>query len=347
MQPIDLRSDTITHPTPSMRDAMSRAVVGDDVFGEDPTVRRLEDMAAERLGKAAALLVPSGTMANLVALLSHCDRGDEVILGDQSHIYFYEQGGAAAVGGLHPRPLPNRPDGTLPPDAVESAVRPDDIHFPRTRLVVLENTHNRCNGEALTPEYIEQMGDLVHRRGLDLHVDGARIFNAASALGCTPARLAGPADSIGFCLSKGLAAPVGSVLCGDEAFIAKARRNRKLLGGGMRQAGVIAAAGIVALTEMTDRLAEDHAHAALLAQGLESVPGLQVPPAIRRTNIVYADIVRDEIDAQSLCTALAERGVRVLAAAPRRIRAVLHYQITAEAVERAVETFRSVMAQRS
>lgn len=343
MHPVDLRSDTLTRPTPSMREAMAHAEVGDDVFGEDPTVRRLESAAAEWMGKPAALFVPSGTMANLVSLLTHCSRGDEVILGDQSHIFYYEQGGCAAVGGLHPRPLPNAPDGTLPLDALEAAVRPEDVHFPRSRLVVLENTHNRCNGEPLPAEYVNRVGAIVRRLGLKFHVDGARIFNAAAALECRPSDLAAAADSVSFCLSKGLGAPVGSLVCGDADFIAQARRNRKLVGGGMRQAGVLAAAGLVALDEMVERLPEDHALAEKLAQGIDTVAGLRAVPAVHRTNIVYLDISNEAMTAQALSTALGDRGVRVLPVSLRRIRAVIHHHITSEDVDRAVDTFRAAM----
>lgn len=344
METIDLRSDTLTRPTPAMRRAMADAEVGDDVFGEDPTVRRLEAEAARRMGKDAALFVPSGTMANLVALLTHCGRGDEAILGDQSHVFYYEQGGSAALGGIHPRILPNAADGTLDPEAVEAAVRPDDPHFPRSRLVVLENTHNRCSGAPLEAAYVRRVAEAARRNGLRLHVDGARIFNAAVALGCPPAELADPADSVSFCLSKGLGAPAGSLLCGGTDFIARARRNRKLVGGGMRQAGVLAAAGRVALEEMTERLVEDHRNAARLAEGLDGLEGLGVLPAARRTNIVYADIRPDGLSAADVCAALAERGVRVLPVGPRRIRAVTHYHVTAGDADRAVEAFDAVLA---
>ncbi len=344
MTTIDLRSDTLTHPTPAMRAAMAAAAVGDDVFGEDPTVRRLEAMAADRMGKSGAVFVPSGTMANLVSLLSHCGRGDEVILGDQSHIFVYEQGGSAAVGGIHPRTLPNRPDGTLPLDRLEGAIRTNDPHYPRSRLVALENTHNRCSGEPLTIDYMTRVGALAQRNGLSLHVDGARIFNAATALGCQPAALVSTADSVGFCLSKGLAAPVGSVICGDAPFTDRARRNRKLLGGGMRQAGVIAAAGIVALEEMVDRLAEDHVNAARLADGLDAIDGIDVVPSVHRTNIVYGDLSNGPWDAAALCGALEKGGIRVLPIDPARIRAVLHYHISAEDVEKALDGIRSVLS---
>ncbi len=248
---IDLRSDTVTQPTEKMRHAMASAAVGDDVFGEDPTINRLERIAAETLGKQAGLFVTSGTMANLVSELAHCGRGEEIILGDQAHSFFYEQGGSAAVGGIHPRTLPNKPDGTMALADIEAAVRPDNIHFPRTRLIMLENTHNRCSGQPLPVDYLRSVRELADRYELKIHIDGARLFNAAAALDISAADLAAPADSVSICLSKGLAAPVGSLVCGSRSFIDRARRARKLLGGGMRQAGVIAAAGIVALKEMT------------------------------------------------------------------------------------------------
>ncbi len=344
MDIIDLRSDTITRPTPAMRKAMAAAEVGDDVFGEDPTVNRLEAMAAERMGKSAAMLVASGTMGNLVCQLVHCGRGDETILGDQSHVFFYEQGGAAALGGIHPRTLANRPDGTLDPAAIAAAIRPDDVHFPRSRLVILENTHNRCGGAPLRAEYTRAVGELAHGRGLKLHIDGARIFNAAVALGVDVAVLTAPADSVTFCLSKGLGAPLGSVVCGDEAFIAQARRVRKSLGGGMRQAGIVAAAGIVALKEMVDRLDEDHAHAGRLAAGLAGIPGIVLDPGSVATNIVYFRIDKAGTDAPTVAARLAEAGVRVLPTAPDQMRAVLNYHIRADDVERALTVFARVMA---
>ncbi|MBW2539686.1 MAG: low-specificity L-threonine aldolase, partial [Deltaproteobacteria bacterium] len=258
---IDLRSDTLTKPTSRMRRAMADAEVGDDVFGEDPTVNCLEEMAAERLGKEAALFVASGTMANIISQMTHCGRGDEMILGDQAHIFYYEQGGSAALGGIHPRTIPNQPNGTLAIQDIEAAMRPDNIHFPRTRLIVLENTHNRCYGSPLSAAYMQAVGDIARSNGLKIHVDGARLFNAAIALETEARDLVTQADSVSFCLSKGLAAPVGSVVCSTRDFISEARRVRKVLGGGMRQAGILAAAGIVALTEMVDRLKDDHLNA--------------------------------------------------------------------------------------
>jgi len=330
---VDLRSDTITLPTSSMRQAMATAEVGDDVFGEDPTVRRLEELAAERLGKEAGLFVASGTMANLVSQLTHCGRGDEMVLGDQAHIFYYEQGGSAAVGSIHPRTVLNQPDGKILLEDIEAAIRPDNVHFPRTRLIVLENTHNRCYGSPLDTAYLQSIRQLARRFGLKVHVDGARLFNAAVALGVTAAELAAPADSISICLSKGLAAPVGSVVCGTRKFIEKARRARKVLGGGMRQAGVLAAAGIVALTEMTLRLPEDHATARRLAEGLAESRGISINIGRVKTNIVFFDSKIDHLPADRLSAVLAAEGIHVLPTGKRRLRAVTHYHITAEDID--------------
>lgn len=342
MRNVDMRSDTITQPTPAMRRAMAEAEVGDDVFGEDPTVNRLEEMAAERLGKEAALFVASGTMGNLVSLLAHCGRGDEVILGDQAHTFLYEQGGMAALGGIHPHTLPNQPDGTLDLQQIEDAIRPDNVHDPRTRLIALENTHNRCWGSPLSVAYMREVGALARRRGLKVHVDGARLFNAAIALGVEARELAADADSVTFCLSKGLAAPVGSVICGRRDFIAEARRARKVVGGGMRQAGVLAAAGIVALTQMVERLAEDHANARRLAEGLAEIPGIRIDPARVRTNIVYFEVVRPGLTAAALVERVGAEGVRVLPVGPRLVRAVLNYHVSADDVEYALAAFGKV-----
>ncbi|MCS7178268.1 MAG: low-specificity L-threonine aldolase [Anaerolineae bacterium] len=332
MRCIDLRSDTVTPPTPAMREAMSRAEVGDDVFGEDPTVRRLEEMAAERMGKEAALFVASGTMGNLVALLTHCGRGDEVILGDRSHTFLYEQGGMAALGGITPRPLSNQPDGTLRLEEIQAAIRPENVHFPRTRLICLENTHNLCDGAPLTAEYTAAVAALAHAHGLRVHLDGARIFNAAAALNCDVRDLVREVDSVMFCLSKGLCAPVGSVLCGSADFIYEARRARKVVGGGMRQAGILAAAGIVALEQMTERLAEDHARARRLAEGLAQIPGIQVGPVY--TNILYFWLDAEvPLVPQEFIRRLREQGVLVLGREDGRFRAVTHYWITDEDIE--------------
>jgi threonine aldolase len=341
---IDLRSDTVTPPTERMRKAMAEAEVGDDVYGEDPTVKRLEQMAAEATGKPAALLVASGTMANLVCQLVHCNRGDEMILGDQSHIFYYEQGGSAALGGIHPRPVPNRPDGTIDLEDIEAAVRADDVHFPRSRLLVLENTHNRCGGSPLSADYMTRAAELAARRGLKIHVDGARLFNAAVALGCTVADLVASADSVAFCLSKGLAAPVGSMVCGSREFVAAARRARKVLGGGMRQAGILAAAGIVALGEMVDRLAEDHANALRLARGLAQIQGIAADPSRVQTNIVFFEIADRRMTAADLEAALAGAGVQVLALDPFRLRAVTHYPLTTQDIDTALKAIERVLS---
>jgi threonine aldolase len=340
---IDLRSDTVTKPTPAMRRAMYDAEVGDDVLGDDPTVQRLEELAAARLGKEAALFVPSGTMGNLVSLLVHCGRGDEVILGDQAHTYVYEAGGSSAVGSIHPRPLPNRPDGTIDLALLEASIRPDDIHAPRTRLITLENTHNRCGGAVLPVAYMDAVSALAQRRGLALHLDGARVFNAAVALGVDVQALVRGCDSINFCLSKGLGAPVGSVVVGSAAFIHEARRARKLVGGGMRQAGVIAAAGIVALTEMVNRLAEDHANARRLAEGIAGLPGIVLDPATVQTNIVIFALERSDLSPQQLAALLAQRGVWLFAIGGQRLRAVTNYHVTAQDVEQAIGAFAAVL----
>lgn len=346
MRLVDLRSDTVTKPTPRMRRAMADAEVGDDVFGEDPTVRKLEEMGAERLGKEDALFVTSGTMANLVSLLTHCGRGDEVILGNLSHTFLYEQGGLAALGGIHPYPVQNLPDGTLELEAVEEAIRQENVHFPRTRLVALENTHNRCGGNPLGQAYLETMGEMARRRGIGLHIDGARLFNAAAALGTSASVLARPADSVSFCLSKGLAAPVGSLVCGSREFIAEARRNRKVLGGGMRQAGVLAAAGIVALEDMVERLVEDHENARRLAEGLAEIDGIRIDPRRVRTNLVFFQIEEQGGSAETLSRDLKEYGVLVLPRNHRELRAVTHYQVTSEDIQYAVEIFQRVLSDR-
>ena len=342
MKMIDLRSDTVTRPTPAMRKAMVEAEVGDDVYGEDPTVNRLEAMAAERLGKEAALFVASGTMGNLVALLTHCSRGHEAIVGDRSHTLLFEQGGMAALGGITPWPVPNQPDGTMRLEDIERAIRPENEHFPRTRLVCLENTHNVCNGTPITAEYTAQVARLARDHGLRVHVDGARIFNAAAALGVDVADLVAEVDSVMFCLSKGLCAPVGSIVCGDAGFIAEARRSRKVVGGGMRQAGVIAAAGIVALEQIAPRLAEDHARAKRLGEGLDQFPEIEVAPV--SSNILYfrlsgaATKTSEEIEAE-----LAEHGVLMLGREQGRFRAVTHYWIDDDDVDRVIQAMDEVL----
>jgi len=343
MNAVDLRSDTVTLPSQEMREAIYRTELGDDVFGEDPTVNRLERMAAQRVGKESALFVVSGTMGNLVSILARCGRGEEIILGDVSHTFLYEAGGISALGGIHPHTVPNQPDGTLALADIEAAIRPDNVHFPRTRLICLENTHNRCGGAALSAEYMEAVAGLARRHHLGVHLDAARVFNAAVALGVDVKELTQHVETLTFCLSKGLAAPVGSVICGSEEFIAEARRIRKVVGGGMRQAGVIAAAGIVAMDEMIDRIQEDHENAARLARGIDEIDGLSIDLARVQTNLVYFDVAGEQTPAEEILTRLASKGVKVLQLGPRRFRAVTHYGISSADIDRAVSSLAEVM----
>ena len=344
MNYVDLRSDTVTKPTPEMREAMAEAEVGDDVYRDDPTVNRLEELAAEMLGKEAAIFVPSGTMGNLIALLVHCQRGHEVIVGNQSHIYLNEAGGMSALGGIHPCPLQNQSDGTLATDDILSSIRSEDVHHPFTRLICLENTQNICGGVPLTAEYTRQVGEIARQNGLSLHVDGARIFNSATAQNVPVRELVAPADSVMFCLSKGLAAPIGSMLVGTREFIGRARHFRKMLGGGMRQAGVVAAAGIISLEKMTKRLGDDHARAKKLADGLRQVNGLVVDQNSPYTNMVYLNL-KDEVQTNShqIAQKMKEYGVLVDPENPGRFRLVTHYLVDDLAVERTVTGFRKAL----
>lgn len=344
MKLIDMRSDTITKPTPEMREAMAKAEVGDDVFNEDPTVNRLQEMAAARMRKEAGLFVSSGTMGNLIAVLANCQRGDEVIMGDLGHTFLFEGGGISALGGIFPHILRNQTDGSIKIDDIESAIRPDDIHHPISRMLILENTHNRCGGVVLSEAYTKNAADVCHKHNLTFHLDGARIFNAAAALGVDAGILADPADSVTFCLSKGLCAPVGSVLCGSTEFIRRAKRIRKMLGGGMRQAGVLAAAGIVALDKMTSRLAEDHQRAKQLAQGLADISGIRFEQGMPQTNMVFVsldDTIR--LSAEQFLTKLSERGIKIGKVGERRFRIVTHYWISDEDIETVVEAFREIL----
>jgi threonine aldolase len=326
-----------------MRDAMAKAELGDDVFGEDPTINRLEQMAAAKMNKQAALFVASGTMGNLVALLTHCRRGDEAIVGDKAHTFLNEVGGMAALGGIQPRTVVNQPDGTMSLDDLRPAVRGDNVHWPRTRLITLENTHNSCYGSPLAPTYLQSVYDLAQERGLRVHTDGARIFNAAIALKVPVTELTRWTDTISFCLSKGLSAPVGSLLCGPRDFIAEARRHRKMVGGGMRQAGVLAAAGIVALETMIDRLADDHANARYLAESIADLPGIDLDPARVKTNIVFFDLRGGAPAVAEMETRLAGEGVLIGSAGERRMRAVTHYGIERADIDRAIGAIKSAL----
>jgi threonine aldolase len=342
---IDLRSDTVTQPTPEMREAMYRAELGDDVFGDDPTINRLEEIAAAKLGKEAAVFVASGTMGNLTSLLTHCQRGEEVIVGDQAHIFRYEAGGSSALGGIAQFQIPNNPDGTLPLNQVETAIRGSDQHEARTKLIALENTHNRCGGTVLPVAYMKQVRELADRYNLKVHLDGARVFNAAVALGGDVKTIAQYADSVTFCLSKGLSAPVGSVICGSREFIAQARRYRKMLGGGMRQAGVLAAAGIVALEKMVDRLAEDHANARRLAEGLADTPGVLIELDRVQTNIVFFNLTSDvKTPGQVIVQRMLDHKIKILDAGPaRRFRFVTHAWIDRADVDRTLLAFNAAL----
>lgn len=323
---IDLRSDTVTQPTEAMRKVMARAAVGDDVFHDDPTVNQLEELMAEMSGKADALFVPSGTMSNLVGLLAHCQRGEEYIVGQDYHTYLYEAGGAPVLGSIVPQPVPVEPDGTLDLKKVAAVIKKDDYHFARTKLLCLENTHN---GKVISLDYMKQAYEFAQSKGLGLHLDGARAFNATVALGCELKDLAQYADSVSICLSKGLGAPVGSVLCGDKDTIKWARRWRKMVGGGMRQAGVLAAAGIYALENHVDRLAKDHAKAKILAERLSRIGQLSVKPELVQTNMVF---IKAELEtAQKLAQFLESKGIRVIAG--ETMRWVMHLDVTSEQLD--------------
>ena len=341
---IDLRSDTVTLPSDEMRKAILSANLGDDVFGEDPTVNKLEEIAANMLGKDAGLLVPSGTMGNLVSILVHCPRGTEIILGDKAHTFVFESGGISAFGGIHSRQLKNQPDGIIKISDIQSAIRVDNIHFPKTSAIALENTHNLCNGSPLSPDYIKDVAQIAHDNDMKLHIDGARIFNAAVALDVDVKDLVISADSVTFCLSKGLSAPVGSVICGSKEFIYHARRNRKALGGGMRQAGIIAAAGIYSLDNMLDQIKEDHKNAQRLAEGIDKIEGLWIDLENIKTNILYFDIEKGKDRGEKLARQtknieiypfeIAQDNVRFFESRPGHFRLVTHYGITRDDIEK-------------
>jgi threonine aldolase len=339
---VDLRSDTVTTPTPEMRRAMAEAEVGDDVFMEDPTVLRLEALAAERLGKEAALFVTSGTQGNQVSLMAHTERGDEIILDENCHIFNYEVAALAVLSAVQARTLRGR-DGILDPADVRDAIRPPNIHYPRNSLICLETTHNRGGGAVYPLETLQEIRRIATEHGLAIHLDGARLFNACVATGVPAKEVAAQADSVTFCLSKGLGAPVGSVVTGSRNFIDKARRARKMLGGGMRQAGVIAAAGIVALETMVERLRDDHANARRLAEGLARLPGIEIDPDRVQTNIVIFDMARTDLDAPGLVLKLAGHGVKSFAVGPHRIRMVTHKDVDRTGILYALEVLETIL----
>jgi threonine aldolase len=333
---IDLRSDTVTRPTEAMRQAMARAEVGDDVYGDDPTVNRLQDMASERLGSEAALFTASGTQANLIAMLSHCGRGDEYIVGQRAHTYRSEGGGAAVLGSIQPQPVAHCPDGSIDPIVVERAIKPDNIHYARTRLICMENT---ISGKVVPISNLQQMRGVADRHGLAMHLDGARVFNAAVKLGVDVGDISAHFDSVAFCLSKGLGAPMGSLLCGSKELIKEATRWRKMTGGGMRQIGVVAAAGIIALDEHVERLAQDHEHAQGLATALAALPGISVDLEQVQTNMLF--VTAEAMPAAELSARLLEHGVHTSPGTPMRL--VMHLDVSSDDVERIVERFTQVL----
>jgi len=336
---IDLRSDTVTQPTQKMRSVMAGAEVGDDVYGDDPTVNRLESLAAEMLGKEDAIFASSGTQSNLMALLSHCERGDEYIVGQQAHTYKYEGGGAAVFGSVQPQPIAFQKDGTLDLARVAKAIKPDDIHFAKTRLLCIENTHS---GIVLPLAYLKKARSLSLEHGLGCHLDGARLFNAAVKLGVAPIEISRHFDSVSICLSKGLGAPVGSVLCGSGELVKKARRWRKVLGGGMRQAGILAAAGILALEDNVGRLSEDHANAMVLAEGLSRIDEVDIDMTLVQTNMVFVSLKTGR--AESLAAYLKDTGV--LISTGNSIRLVTHMDVNTKDIHRAVSLFASYFKDR-
>ncbi|ATE55698.1 GntG family PLP-dependent aldolase [Actinosynnema pretiosum] len=341
---IELRSDTFTLPTPRMREAMASAPLGDDVYGEDPTVRELEELAAHVCGKQAACLMPSGTMANLAAVLAHAGRGEKILVGDESDLHVYEAAGPSVLGGVAVEPVPTRPDGTLALDDLARGFPddPDDPQFALPALVCLENTHNRCGGKVLPPDYPASVRRFADERGVAVHLDGARVFNASVASGTPVADLAAHADSLQFCLSKGLGAPIGSITAGGAAFITRVRRLRKLLGGGMRQAGVIAAAGIVAIEE-AGRLAADHEHARLLAKGLAGIDGVELADPDVPTNMVFFRVTDERFTHRAFVDSAAAKGLALAELGHGRIRAVTHSGVTRADVENAVAVVADVL----
>ncbi len=340
---IDLRSDTVTLPTEEMLEASRHAKLGDDVFGEDPTVNQLQEMAAEKMGKEAALLVPSGTQANLISVMSNCRRGDLAILESESHIFWYEVGGVSAVAGVLPWPVKSV-GGVFEPTDLEAAIRPKNIHFPEPALICVENTHNRYGGVIVTPSQLKGIREVAEKHSMKLYMDGARIFNAAVGLGVDVKEFTKHVDNLMFSLSKGLCCPVGSIVVGSKELIERAKKNRKLLGGGMRQAGIIAAPGIIALEKMIDRLREDHENARFLAEKLSKIVGIKIDLDRVQTNIVTFDLENSEVTDESFLFKLKEKGILALAQSKNRIRLVTHYGITKEHVEATQDAIRNILS---
>ena len=340
---IDLRSDTVTLPNEDMRRSIFEARVGDDVLQEDPTIQKLEQNASNLLGKEAGLFIPSGTMGNLISFLVHCPRGTEAILGNKSHTFIYEAGGISSFGGIHSHQLNNNEDGTIDLDDIENAVRKDNVHFPRTSLISLENTHNMCFGTPITGDYIELVSNIAKENGIKIHIDGARLFNAAVALDIDVKELVKDVDSVTFCLSKGLSAPVGSVLCGNKNFIHEARRIRKALGGGMRQAGIIAAAGLVSLGKMISQLKVDHENAKRLADGISTISGLSVNTKKVYSNILYFSVDESIMKGSELVQKMGQHNVKFFEVSPNRFRLVTHSNISSDNVNTTLELFETIL----
>ena len=344
MKAIDLRSDTVTLPSNKVRQAIFEAQLGDDVFQEDNTVNLLETKAAKLSGKEGALLVPSGTMGNLISFLVHCPRGTEAILGNRSHTFTYEAGGISAFGGIHSHQLHNEEDGTIDIQSIKNAIRHDNIHFPKTALISLENTHNKCFGYPLSKDYLDSVADIAQENNLKLHIDGARIFNATVALDMSLSALVENVDSVTFCLSKGLACPVGSLICGSTEFIQEARRIRKALGGGMRQAGIIAAAGLAVLGNINNQILEDHKNAKLLVDGIESIKGLKIDSSKVKTNIIYCRLDTDSMTSERFLKACKEKGVLFFQYPSGDYRLVTHCGVDTDDIKLALLTFEKILS---
>tara|TARA_B100001123_G_scaffold448379_1_gene609305 strand:- start:857 stop:1891 length:1035 start_codon:yes stop_codon:yes gene_type:complete len=344
MKKIDLRSDTVTLPTSEMMSAINSAQLGDDVYVEDPSTIALESLAAKITGKESALLVSSGTMGNLISCLVHAPRGTEAIMGHKSHIFLYESGGISAYGGIHSHQLNNNIDGTIDIDKIKDAIRIDDVHFPLTSLICLENTHNKCHGFPLELDYINSVCSIAHEKNIKVHMDGARLFNACVALSQSAKKITENIDSVTFCLSKGLASPIGSVLCGSAHFIAKARRIRKSLGGGMRQTGIIAAAGLVSLKKMRSRLQEDHENAKFLANAIYRLPGIELNPKLVPTNIIFFNFNHPEICSSDLVKNMKSHGIIFSDYNGKHCRLVLHHRISRNDVEKVIDVFNKLLS---
>ena len=344
MKIIDLRSDTVTLPSSEIRQAIFDAELGDDVFQEDKNVNLLEKKAADISGKESALLVPSGTMGNLISFLVHCPRGTEAILGNKSHTFIYEAGGISAFGGIHSHQLQNSDDGLINIDLIKQAIRTDNVHFPQTSLVSLENTHNMCFGSPISKDYIDEVSDVVRENNLKLHIDGARIFNATTALNISLADLIQNVDSVTFCLSKGLACLIGSIVCGSEDFIYSARRMRKVLGGGMRQAGIIAAAGLIAINQIETQILEDHNNAQLLAEGLNKIDGLYIEQNKVKTNIIYFKLQSATVSSKQLLQEMQNTGILFFEVSSNKYRLVTHYGIIKSDIMFILKAFQKVLS---